>query len=185
LGTLVASVELLERRLPRPDPQIAGELARIRRNVWRCVRIIEDLLAFSRKSAPALAPLAVDPWVAQQLAGQALVNLIQNAVQAVEARQPPEGGEVTVSTVVAGEELVLAVVDNGCGMPAEVRARMFEPLFSTKAFGVGLGMPLVQRIVEQHGGRVTVESEPGAGTRVALHLPRYAAESRHAGQRQD
>jgi len=209
LGTLVASVEQLERRLPRPDPQVAGELARIQRNVWRCVRIIEDLLAFSRKSAPALAPLAVDPWVVRQLAEQggldggvrlrldlaagatvpadgerlrqALVNLIQNAVQAVEARQPPEGGEVTVSTAVEGEELVLAVADNGCGMSAEVRARMFEPLFSTKAFGVGLGMPLVQRIAEQHGGRVTVESEPGAGTRVALHLPRYA-ESRHAGQ---
>lgn len=200
LGTLVSSVEVLKRCLERPSPQATGELERIQRNVWRCVRIIEDLLAFSRRSGPTLAPLAIDPWVSDQLAElgtfegvrvrfdpaagttvladgprlrQAFVNVMQNAVQAIEARRPPEGGEIVVTTRAVGGELVLAVTDNGGGMTAEVRARVFEPLFSTKAFGVGLGMALVKRIVEQHGGRVEIESEPGApGTCVALHLPR-------------
>ena len=207
LGTLVSSVELLKRSVARPDPRTAGELDRIQRNVWRCVRIIEDLLSYSRQSGPALAPLAIDPWVAEQLAElpidpstrlrlaleadvtipadgerlrQALVNLIQNASQAIEVRQPPEGGEITVATRVEGEEMVLTVTDNGCGIPTELHGRVFEPLFSTKAFGVGLGMPLVQRVAEQHGGRVTLESEPDRGTRVQLRLPRHAGAPAHA-----
>ena len=65
----------------------------------------------------------------------------------------------------------VSVEDNGPGMDAEVQRRMFEPLFSTKAFGVGLGMPLVKRIAEQHGGRIDVDSEIGRGTIVAIVLP--------------
>ncbi|MFO1072388.1 MAG: ATP-binding protein [Geminicoccaceae bacterium] len=201
LGTLVTSVELLRRALPAPDARASTELDRIRRNAWRCVRIIEDLLAYSRQGGPAMAPLAIDPWIEGLLAErplatgrqlrlelraaatipadgerlrQALTNLLDNAEQAIDARAPPEGGEITVATRLDGEEVVLAVADNGCGIPAELHARVFEPLFSTKAFGVGLGMPLVQRIAAQHGGRVTLASEAGSGTRVELRLPRYA-----------
>lgn len=207
LGTLVSSVELLKRTAAPADPRIAGELDRIQRNVWRCVRIIEDLLSFSRQGGPALTPLALDPWVAEQVAEQpldpsirvhvspgagvtipadgerlrqALVNLIQNASQALEGRRPPSGGEITIATRVEGNEAVIAVSDNGCGIPAELHGRVFEPLFSTKAFGVGLGMPLVQRIAEQHGGRVVLASEPGQGTRVELRLPCHTKRSGRA-----
>lgn len=200
MGTLVSSVEVLRRCLARPDPSTARELDRIQRNVWRCVGIVENLLSYSRRSGPAMAPLAIDAWVAEHLAEQsgaaaarvrldlaagvtipadgerlrqALVNLVQNASQAIDARQPPEGGRITVSTRAEADEVVLVVADNGCGMPAEVRARVFEPMFSTKPFGVGLGMPLVQRIVEQHGGRIALESEPDRGTRVEIRLPRH------------
>ncbi|MCY1378744.1 Globin-coupled histidine kinase [compost metagenome] len=62
-------------------------------------------------------------------------------------------------------------------MSRETASRVFEPLFSTKAFGVGLGMPLVKRIVEQHGGSVLIDSEQGAGTRVSIVLPRAGAGS--------
>ena len=206
LGTLASSVELLRRSVVRPDARTAGELDRIHRNVWRCVRIIEDLLSFSRQRGPALAPLALDPWVAEQLddqvvdpgirlrlalaAGvtipadgerlrQALVNLLQNATQAIELRWPDGGGEVTVATRVEGDEAVLTVTDNGCGIPAELHGRVFEPLFSTKAFGIGLGMPLVQRIAEQHGGSVTLDSAQDRGTRVELRLPRHARAPAH------
>ena len=110
---------------------------------------------------------------------QALVNLVQNASQAIEVRQPPEGGEITVATRVDGDEVVLTVTDNGCGIPPELHNRVFEPLFSTKAFGVGLGMPLVQRVAEQHGGRVGLDSQPGRGTRVELRLPRRAQATVH------
>ena len=63
------------------------------------------------------------------------------------------------------------MVDNGCGMSAEVRGSVFVPLFSTKAFGVGLGMPLVKRIVERHGGSIRVDSEIGRGTTMVMHVP--------------
>ena len=198
LGTLVSSIEVLRRSLDQPPPAARRELDRIERNVWRCARIIEDLLEFSRRRALAEAPVAVDQWVAGHVAEQpgmdglalrldlragatiwadgerlrqALANVLQNAVQAIEARQPPGEGELTVSTRRDGGEVVLAVADNGCGMSEDVRRRVFEPLFSTKAFGVGLGMPLVKRIVAEHGGAVAIRSRPGQGTVVEMRLP--------------
>lgn len=198
MGTLVSSVEVLRRSLQDPRPEIAGELERIQRSVWRCVRIVEDLLEFSRRRELALAPLAVDPWLRRRLAEQpalgaarlrldlaagavieadgerlwqAVANLLENAAQAIAAGSPAGGGEVTVATRREGGRLVLSVTDDGVGMAGPVQARMFEPLFSTKAFGVGLGMPLVKRIAEQHGGEARVRSEPGRGTTVSLWLP--------------
>lgn len=205
LGTLVSSVEVLRRSLDRPPPAACGELDRIERNVWRCARIIEDLLEFSRRRELSRAPLAIDEWAAANLAEQrgidhirlrldlharttiradaerlrqAFTNVLQNAVQAIESRQEPGRGELTVSTRLDGSDVVLAMTDNGCGMPEHVRRRVFEPLFSTKAFGVGFGMALVKRVVEEHGGSVTVHSEADRGTTVELRLPAGPAEAR-------
>ncbi len=61
--------------------------------------------------------------------------------------------------------------DSGPGMPPDVRKRIFEPLFSTKSFGVGLGLPVVKQIMEHHGGGIEIETEEGHGTRVCLWLP--------------
>jgi signal transduction histidine kinase len=61
--------------------------------------------------------------------------------------------------------------DTGSGMPPDVYERIFEPLYSTKGFGAGLGLPVVKQIMEQHGGGIEIESEPGRGTRVCLWLP--------------
>ena len=198
LGTLVSSVEVLQRCLDQSSKPARSEIERIQRNVWRCARIIEDLLEFSRKNDLTLTPIAIAGWIEHQLEEQqnldgvrvrldlapgvivrvdserlrqAFVNVLQNALQAIEARQPACDGELAISTTVEGDVLALSLRDNGCGMPPEVRERMFEPLFSTKAFGVGLGMPLVKRIVEQHGGKVQVESEAGQGTTIVMRLP--------------
>lgn len=202
LGTLVSSVAVLRRATGELSPQGQAELARIERNVWRCARIIEDLLEFSRMREPERRPIAFDAWVAQQLADhpgidavrlqpnlhaaatiradperlrQALGNVLTNALQAIAARRAEGQGEITVSTRREDKWLVLEVADNGCGMSAEVRRRIFEPLFSTKAFGVGLGMSLVRRTVEQHGGEVTVQSAPECGATVTMRLPLAAA----------
>ena len=201
LGTLVTSADVLRRSLKDIGEPAAGELARLQRNAWRCVRIIDDLLDFSRKRPLVLAPIAIDQWVAQQVADQealkavsltlglaaeghvpadgerlrqAFVNVLINAVQACEGRSPGTG-RIGVSTRWEGDEVVLAVADNGAGMAPDIAQRVFEPLFSTKAFGVGLGMPLVKRIVEQHGGKVEIETAEGRGTTVSLRLPRQAA----------
>jgi signal transduction histidine kinase len=179
---------------------VLSELQRLQRNAWRCVRIIEDLLDFSRRHALTLTPILIDRWVAQQVAEQdnarpiqlelaagcrisadgerlrqAFCNVLANAVQACEGNA--DDAVITVSTRCEADSAIICVADNGAGMSRETAARVFEPLFSTKAFGVGLGMPLVKRIVEQHGGSVLIESEQGAGTRVSIVLPRAGAAS--------
>jgi len=97
---------------------------------------------------------------------QALMNVLLNAVQAM-----PQGGEVTVRTRHQGRGLAVLVRDQGEGIPEQALARIFEPFFSTKRQGSGLGLPMVKRIVEQHRGAVEVTSRPGRGTLVSISLP--------------
>jgi signal transduction histidine kinase len=103
---------------------------------------------------------------------QVFVNLVTNAAQAL----PPEGGTVRLSLEGQGEEVVARISDDGKGMPPEVQARIFEPFFSTKegGRGVGLGLSIVQGIVTRHGGTIEVASEPGQGTTFTVRLPLQA-----------
>ncbi|MCK4867776.1 MAG: two-component sensor histidine kinase, partial [Alphaproteobacteria bacterium] len=73
-----------------------------------------------------------------------------------------------------GDVVEVSFADNGPGIPADALPLVLEPLFSTKAFGTGLGLPTVQRIVEEHGGSLRVDSTPGQGTQVTLRLPTRA-----------
>ena len=98
---------------------------------------------------------------------QALLNLLLNAVQAM-----PEGGTLTVSSQAVKDRLELRVADTGHGIPRESMARIFDPYFTTKNQGTGLGLATVRTIAEAHGGRVRVASEPGRGTEITLDLPR-------------
>lgn len=109
---------------------------------------------------------------------RAVINVVDNAVQAVQHSQanvdPPDGC-LRVAACVEGEpaaeRLVIRVRDTGPGIEPEVRGRIFEPLFSTKTYGVGLGLPTVQQILEQERGGVEIASAPGEGTEVTLWLP--------------
>jgi signal transduction histidine kinase len=85
----------------------------------------------------------------------------------------PVKGEklLTVSTQAIGGQLEIRISDTGCGMPDEVKDRLFEPLFSTKSFGVGLGLPIVKDIMEHHDGGVEISSQVGVGTTIVLWLP--------------
>ncbi|MEM9414405.1 MAG: ATP-binding protein [Planctomycetota bacterium] len=107
---------------------------------------------------------------------QALLNLLINAVHAMaDARdaEKPHGGasELLLRTTREDEALCIHVTDTGPGMPADVAARVFEPYYSTKRSGTGLGLPTSRRIIEQHGGTLTVHSEPGRGTDFVIALP--------------
>jgi signal transduction histidine kinase len=96
-----------------------------------------------------------------------VVNLVTNAAQAV-----AEGGRVAVSLAAEGGSVRLTVEDDGAGMPPDVAARAFEPFFTTRpARGIGLGLPIVQGIVERHGGTVALDTAPGKGTRVSVTFP--------------
>jgi PAS domain S-box-containing protein len=115
---------------------------------------------------------------------QVVTNLVENAVQALQdpAWDAPDGHElhITVRTESAGPHVRLAVIDTGPGIPEHVLPRIFEPLFTTKSFGVGLGLPTVRQIVEQHGGTLHVESAAGAGTTFTIFLPRHGEAAVHA-----
>jgi signal transduction histidine kinase len=99
---------------------------------------------------------------------QVLVNLVQNACEAV-----PEGraGRVEVRAVTAGETVALSVKDDGVGIDEATRARLFEPLFTTKKDGTGLGLAIVDSLVKQHHGTLTLESTPGQGSTFTIALP--------------
>ncbi len=100
---------------------------------------------------------------------QLVMNIVLNAYDALR----DEGGEVRVSTRRSGDEVIIKFRDTGCGMDAETVSRIFDPFYTTKESGkgTGLGLAIVAQIVETHGGRIYVESEPGSGTEFRIYLP--------------
>jgi two-component system, NtrC family, sensor kinase len=105
---------------------------------------------------------------------QALLNLLRNAAEAM-----PGGGRITVETGLTDDPdrpVRVSVTDTGSGIATEIRAKIFEPFFSTKQGGTGLGLALTQQIIVEHGGAIDIESEPGEGTRFTVRLPAMPAE---------
>ncbi|MDH3451913.1 MAG: ATP-binding protein, partial [Gammaproteobacteria bacterium] len=197
LGTIHASTAALRQLLGDIRPEARSAMDRIERNVQRCTRIIGELLSFAERRGPEFELTDVSSWLdtvldeievpadvvlrrelstrasacfALERLRQAVVNVINNAVQSF--GDCAGGGTVEIGLRVADSRVAVSVRDDGSGMDALTVERIFEPLFSTRSFGVGLGMPLVKRIVEQHGGSVEVVSEPGTGSTVTLWLPR-------------
>ena len=97
---------------------------------------------------------------------QALVNLIKNAIQAM-----TQGGALTLTTIAETDGVWVYVADTGGGIPQEKINRIFQPYFTTKKEGSGLGLMIVQRIVREHGGRIELESNTGQGTTFRLWFP--------------
>ncbi len=109
------------------------------------------------------ATLDADP----RLLREALLNLVANAIEAT-----PPGGEVVVDVRPAGDEVELVVRDTGRGMAPETLRRLGTPFFTTRDDGTGLGVVLARSVIAQHGGALSYDSQPGAGTRVTVSLPR-------------
>ena len=112
--------------------------------------------------SPDIPPFLLD----RQLIERVLYNLLLNAAQA----SPPQGS-VTVKTRQVGDTVEIAVIDRGSGIAPKDRESIFNPFFTTKSSGVGLGLAIVSKIVDEHGGQITVESEPGAGSVFRVFLP--------------
>jgi signal transduction histidine kinase len=96
----------------------------------------------------------------------ALLNLILNAEQAM-----PDGGQLVLRTYGTPNGVALDLIDTGCGMDESTRSKIFDAFYSTKRGGSGLGLPTTRRIIEAHGGRIFLQSEPNRGTQFTLHLP--------------
>jgi signal transduction histidine kinase len=200
LSAIRNSVFSIKEATNRGGLDLERPISRVERNIGRCDRIISVLLDYTRNREACFAPVAIDSWINDVLNEQqipqgirlvrklaasnctlridveqmrrAVVNLFENAVQAFSDVGPDSKEQrVTVSTRVAGDRVELALEDTGPGISQEVLPRVFEPLFSTKSFGTGLGLPIVKRIVDQHGGTIEISSEPGQGTRVVIGLP--------------
>lgn len=104
----------------------------------------------------------------RELLKQGMLNLLLNAVQAM-----PHGGTLTIqaSRLEGDDGVELHFIDTGMGMSPEVQQRIFEPFFTTRTGGCGLGLPTLKKIIEAHGGRIQVQSEPGRGTKFSIRLP--------------
>jgi len=107
---------------------------------------------------------------------QALLNIIKNAISAM-----PSGGTMYIKTAAADGELVLTIADTGIGMPEEIIEKIFEPYFTTRAFGSGLGLTLVYKIVKEHLGEISVSSREGEGTSFQISFPVPQKEKRLIG----
>jgi len=104
---------------------------------------------------------------------QALLNLVKNAVAAM-----PSGGTLTIRTERVGDEVRLSVADTGIGIPEENLSKIFEPYFTTRETGSGLGLTLVFKIVKEHRGEISVRSKEGEGSCFVIALPVPQKETR-------
>lgn len=141
-------------------------------------KVIEDMMDFFTPTARAAnidikAYLPADlPQVALniEMFKQALLNLMLNAEQAM-----PEGGSLTIQAALElshqGTYVVLSLIDTGKGIDAKTLPKIFEPFFSTKTAGSGLGLPTTKKIIDAHHGSIEVQSEVGKGTKFTIRLP--------------
>ena len=190
LGTMKASAELLMKNV-EPANELAHEMAGyISTEVDRTNSLITRFLDFARPLSVRLAPTdlyeILDRAVADierhqppldviiyknyspdvppmpldaELMERVIYNLLLNAAQA----SPPQG-HITLKTRLFDRTVEIAVIDRGCGIDPKHLENIFNPFFTTKSNGVGLGLAIVSKIVDEHGGKITVESEPGSGT---------------------
>ncbi|MCC6809148.1 MAG: PAS domain-containing protein [Deltaproteobacteria bacterium] len=114
---------------------------------------------------------ALDPRVLADAAQlrQAFMNIIKNSMESM-----PDGGELFVRTRREHDRIYVEVKDNGVGIPEHVLTRIFDPFYTTKEGGTGLGLPITQQIVAEHGGELTAESSAGSGTRICVVFPKVA-----------
>lgn len=193
LGVIGNSTYFLRMKLEGADDIVKKHLGIIDLNVERASMIIEELLGFSRARKLQHVPTNINTLLRDALTSlripgtiqvtcdldetmplalvdsermrRVFINLITNAVQAM-----PEGGTLTLKTFYNGD-INIAVQDTGQGIPEEHVTRIFEPLFTTKARGIGLGLVIAKNIIENHNGTITVESEVGEGTLCMVKLP--------------
>ncbi|HEV2147328.1 MAG TPA: ATP-binding protein [Longimicrobiaceae bacterium] len=199
LTVVKVTASLLEREL---EGEAAADARAIREHADRAARIVRGLLHFARQTPPERAPTDLNevagrvcrfreaglraqhvaletrfaPDLPRTLADgpqleQVLLNLLLNAEQSIASGRGR--GRIVVSTEAEGGVLRLCVSDNGPGMPEEVRARVFEPFFTTRGVGegTGLGLAVSHGIVAEHGGTIRVRSEPGRGAEFTMEIP--------------
>ncbi len=198
LATLRTSLYSIDSKVRDKGLGVERALDRLDRNITRCDNIIGELLDYTRMPRIKLAYTDLDAWLIDlsqnhpippeislnlDLQSQAkvaldpdrfqrvMINLMDNAIQAMlSLNENIRQLTLTIQSTIEQGQAKIRVIDTGSGIPTEVLPQIFEPLFSTKGFGVGLGLTVVKEIVEQHQGDIKITSEPGQGTEVTLWL---------------
>jgi signal transduction histidine kinase len=199
LSTIKNSLFLARGDAATETPAGSRALDRIERSADRCNRIISDLIDYSHSSPLRRRPHALDDWLremAESLGGEmpmavkldlrapalveldsarlrrALGNIVDNAAQAfADAGDLGRAPRIVLRSRMKGGSAEIEIADNGPGIASETLARTFEPLFSTRRYGTGLGLATTRQIVEQHGGTIELTSRLGKGTRARILLP--------------
>jgi signal transduction histidine kinase len=201
LSTIRLNMELLaedfaESQAPR-DRRAVAKIARVQKECQRLEDLLNDFLNFARPRQFNLEPADLNAEVDRVLDffrpkadeskveiiryldpdlpsvvldretfQSALLNLVLNAQQAMK-----DGGQLVLRTRPTPTGVALDLIDTGCGMDAETQAQIFNTFYSTKPAGSGLGLPTARKIIEGHGGQMSVESEVGKGTKFTISLP--------------
>ncbi len=143
------------------------DLAECVRRVVFLMRVAHPEISFDEELPKGAILMRFD----RRLLSQALTNIIKNATEGIAAREPEPPGRVRIVLAI-GSEVVLDIIDNGKGFPKEARQRLLEPYMTTRAEGTGLGLPIVTKILEDHGGGLDLLDAPnGRGACVRLHFP--------------
>ncbi len=126
--------------------------------------ISEKNIAIEKEYSPKVPLIPLD----EAQIRQAFFNIIKNGVEAM-----PNGGQLKITSAVKKEEVVVTFADTGAGISEEDISRIFDPYFTTKQKGSGLGLMIVYKVISDHGGRIEVESNKGSGTKIKVFLPIY------------
>jgi PAS domain S-box-containing protein len=199
LSSIKMSLQILEKRI-QPEGNDLKRFKIAQREVEHLEKLVSDVLIYAKPLVPQMEPsdmrsviegalamvekgideksievvrefpenlgmVSVDPSMIRQ----ALINLFQNATDAME-----EKGRLRIALKEDTEHLILEVADNGCGIDEEDRPHLFNPFFTRKSYGTGLGLTQVQKLIVQHGGEIEVRSKKGEGTCFIITLPRDA-----------
>jgi two-component system NtrC family sensor kinase len=200
LSSVLSYFQMVKGRIAA-DERLVGDIALIEGELVRCRQILRGMLDFARAPETDKTAINVNAIIAEMLAlvqyqkeykkvtivqqldqgvtnvmavpgqlKQVFLNIILNALQSMQ-----EGGVLTVSSFMAAEgeaaRVVVRVSDTGSGIPHEELNRIFQPFFTTKKSGTGLGLPISYGIVRAHGGHIEVQSEAGKGTTFSVYLP--------------
>ncbi|MFP6667459.1 MAG: ATP-binding protein [Pirellulales bacterium] len=201
LSTIKLNLELLSEDFSgvetQRDRRAAAKISVVQRECQRLQDLLDDFLSFARMRQLQLVPQDLNAQVARVLdffeptteaAGielvryldpdlprvlidpesfhAALLNLVINAEQSM-----PDGGSLVARTRSTQDGVALDLIDTGCGMDMDTLTRAFDTFFSTKPSGSGLGLPTTRKIIQAHGGTLSVQSEPSHGTQFTLALP--------------
>ncbi len=186
--------KVVKSELAQKEPRVVEFLEIMDDEINSSNKIISDLLSFSRVGKPAVSPARIEKVIDEAVSHipipesievdrkiddglpeveidtdqirQVLVNMITNAVQAM-----PEGGKLTISAREKDSFLELGIADTGVGIPTESIGKIFEPLYTTKAKGIGLGLAVCKSIMDRHDGYIVVASSVGKGTTFTIRLP--------------
>jgi PAS domain S-box-containing protein len=201
LGAIRNAAFLLEMVVPDPDPEAAEALQILEQEVGNCNRIINSLLDFARPRPPAPVPVSMRSLLEEALAEQsippgvetsltladgacaalvdeaqmkiALSNIVLNGVQAMTQAGETAVGALTIECRIAEtEEVQIIVSDTGPGVPPDLREKLFEPLYTTKAKGIGLGLALAKMLIEKNNGRIDILDNTENGAAFTIFLPR-------------